>query len=127
MPFHLRPDGKPVVAFDPRLEISPFALFRRLDEGKEVLLVDLRPAGSSSRTLKGATRPDDDAWRPPADVDVVLFDDDGSAAVEVAASWIDDGYARVRALFGGLDLYEFSLDPQVVGAETYLRPAAEEG
>ncbi len=34
MPFHLRDDGKPVVAFDPRLEISPFALFRRLDEGE---------------------------------------------------------------------------------------------
>ena len=57
----------------------------------------------------------------------MLFDDDGSAAVAAAAAWIEEGHARVRALFGGLDLYEFSLDPQVVGAETYLRPAADPG
>jgi hypothetical protein len=30
------------------------------------------------------------------------------------------GWPRVRALFGGLDLYEFSLDPEVVGEETFL-------
>ena len=33
------------------------------------------------------------------------------------------GYPRVKALFGGLELYEFSLDPEVVGSETYLRRA----
>ena len=121
MPFHLRDDGKPVVAFDPRLEISPFALFRRLDEGKEVLLVDVRAREESGRTLKGAVRPAGDDWRPPPEKDVVLFDDDGSAAVEVAQRLIEAGHPRVRALFGGLDLYEFSLDPQVVGAETYLQ------
>ena len=120
MPFHLRDDGKPVVAFDPRLEISPFALFRILDEGREVLLVDVRPV-SGRRTLAGAEPVEGDDWRPPEGVDVVLFDDDGSAAVELAARLIESGHQRVRALFGGLDLYEFSLDPQVVGAETYLR------
>jgi len=31
------------------------------------------------------------------------------------------GCARVRALFGGLDLYRFALDPEIVGAETFLR------
>ena len=31
------------------------------------------------------------------------------------------GDERCRALFGGLDLYEFALDPAVVGGETYLR------
>lgn len=30
------------------------------------------------------------------------------------------GWPRVEALFGGLELYEFSLDPEVVGQETYL-------
>jgi hypothetical protein len=30
------------------------------------------------------------------------------------------GWPRVKALFGGLQLYEFALDPEVVGAETYL-------
>ena len=127
MPFHLRPDGKPVVAFDPRLEISPFALFRRLDEGRELLLVDTREPGAGGKTLKGAQRLAGDAWQPPAELDVVLFDDDGTAAVELATRLIEDGHPRVRALFGGLELYEFSLDPQVVGAETYLvaaRPRA---
>jgi len=51
---------------------------------------------------------------------VVLFDDDGTTAVQLAAELIEAGHPRVRALFGGLELYEFSLDPQVVGAETYL-------
>ncbi len=120
MPFHLRADGKPVVAFDPRLEISPFVLFRRLDEGKVVLLVDVRPSRTSGKTLEGAVRPSGEEWRPPVDVDVVLFDDDGGASAEMAARWIEAGHERVRALFGGLELYEFSLDPQVVGAQTYL-------
>ena len=119
MPFYLRDDGKPVVAFDPRLEISPFALFRRLDEGRRLLLIDVRPA-ATGKTLKGAQGPPASSWQPPADVDVVLFDDDGSVAVERAARLIEAGHDRVRALFGGLELYEFSLDPQVVGAETYL-------
>jgi hypothetical protein len=30
------------------------------------------------------------------------------------------GYPRVKALFGGLDLYEFSLDPEVLGQDTFL-------
>lgn len=127
MPFHLRSDGKPVVAFDPRLEISPFALFRRLEEGRRLLLVDVRPDGPAAKTLKGAVRPKSREWRPPAGLDVVLFDDDGSAAVETAARWIEQGHERVRALFGGLDLYEFSLDPRVVGTETYLVADGESG
>ena len=51
---------------------------------------------------------------------MVLFDDDGGTAVDLAARWVEAGHPRVRALFGGLELYEFSLDPQVVGTETYL-------
>ena len=30
------------------------------------------------------------------------------------------GDERCKALFGGLDLYGFALDPEVVGQETYL-------
>lgn len=62
----------------------------------------------------------DDSWRPPEDTEVVLFDNDGSEAVTHAARWQDEGCERVRALFGGLELYEFSLDPEVVGCNTYL-------
>ncbi len=120
MPFHLRTDGKPVVAFDPRLEISPFALFRRLDEGRELLLVDVRAPVTGAKTLKGAKRLAGDDWQPPSELDVVLFDDDGTTAVDMAARWIEAGHQRVRALFGGLELYEFSLDPEVVGTETFL-------
>ncbi len=127
MPFHLRNDGKPVVAFDPRLEISPFALFRRLDEERELLLVDIRGPAAAGKTLKGAERLAGDDWRPPSELDVVLFDNDGTAAVEMAARLIEAGHQRVRALFGGLELYEFSLDPAVVGAETFLVDGAEEG
>ncbi len=120
MPFHLRDDGKPVVAFEPRLEISAFTLFRRLKEGREMLLIDVRPAPRDGRSLQGSQPLPEDDWQPPEGLDVVLFDDDGSSAVELAKRLIADGHPRVRALFGGLDLYEFSLDPRVVGSETYL-------
>ena len=30
------------------------------------------------------------------------------------------GHQRLRMLFGGLELYQFALDPEVVGKETYL-------
>jgi len=51
---------------------------------------------------------------------VVLFDDDGTTAVDGARHMQGAGWPRVKALFGGLDLYEFSLDPEVVGEETFL-------
>lgn len=119
MPVGTRDDGKPVVEFDPRLEISPFTLFRRLDEGRPVLLIDVRTAGPG-KTLRGSQPLPSGDWQPPADRDVVLFDNDGSAALKLAARFQAVGHSRVRALFGGLELYEFSLDPEVVGADTYL-------
>ena len=53
MPVYYRDDKKPVVELDPRLELSPFTLFRRLREGTPPLLVDIRrhPRGS---TLAGS-------------------------------------------------------------------------
>jgi hypothetical protein len=119
VPTYLRKDEKPVVQFDPRLEISPFALFRRLTEGKGVVLVDVRPGGGS-RSLADSIAWEGDDWAPPEDRDVILFDDDGSEAVAITAQLIERGFPRVRALFGGLDLYEFSLDPEVVGEQTFL-------
>lgn len=101
--------------------MSPFTLFQRLREDRAPLLIDLREKPSGN-TLRGATRLTDSSWRPPDENDVVLFDDDGSEAVAMARRLQDEGYERVRALFGGLELYEFSLDPQVVGSETYLDP-----
>ncbi|MEZ5331628.1 MAG: DUF1015 family protein [Thermoanaerobaculia bacterium] len=59
-------------------------------------------------------------WEPPTDRDVVLFDAEGDAAVEIARRYQQRGHPRVKALFGGLDLWTFALDPEVVGEETYL-------
>lgn len=109
--------------FDPTLHTSPFALFRRLREGRPPVLVDVRPE-PGPLTLQGAVPSPAPGWTPPADQDVVLFDDDGSIALETARRWQAAGHPRVRALFGGLALWDFALDPQVVGEETYLvRPA----
>jgi hypothetical protein len=107
------------VQFDPQLEVSPFALFRRMKEGQPPLLVDVR-SQPGPRTLAGAISYPGAEWSPPADEDVVLFDDDGALAIDGARHMQAAGWPRVKALFGGLELYEFSLDPAVVGEETYL-------
>ena len=119
MPLFFRSDEKPVVEFDPRVELSPFTLFRRLREGKPLLLVDVRPE-PLGKTLRGAEKLAGPEWEPPEGQDVLLFDDDGTAAVATAQTLQARGHHAVRALFGGLQLYEFSLDPEVVGQETFL-------
>jgi len=119
MPTRFVDGDTPLVQFDPQLEVSPFAVFRRLREGRPPLLVDVRPE-PGALTLRGAVAYPGPDWSPPADADVVLFDDDGALAVDGARHMQAAGYANVKALFGGLELYEFSLDPEVVGEETYL-------
>jgi hypothetical protein len=126
VPTRYLDDETPVVQFDPQLEVSPFALFRRLKEGDSPLLVDLREE-AGEYTLTGALPDPGSAWEPPDDRDTVLFDQDGSLAVARARTFQAEGFERVRALFGGIDLYRFSLDPQVVGAETFLVPAPHPG
>jgi hypothetical protein len=119
VPTRFLEDSTPVVQFDPQLEVSPFILFRRMKEGRPPLLVDVRsqPGGL---TLAGAIPYPGPEWSPPADEDVVLFDDDGTLAIDGARHMQAAGWPRVKALFGGLELYEFSLDPEVVGEETFL-------
>ena len=119
MPRHVRSDDKPVVEFDPRLEMSPFVLYRRIRDGNAPLLVDVRRR-PGKWTLRGA-RPFPDAdWDWPQDRDIVLFDDDGDEALQIVRGLQESGVERARLLFGGLDLYEFALDPEVVGNDTYL-------
>ena len=125
MPLYFRSDDKPVVEFDPRLEISPFTLFRRLQDGHDLMLVDVR-AQPRGWTLRGALRLPAADWQPGRDQQTVLFDDDGTEAVRLTQALQEKGHASVRALFGGLQLYEFSLDPEVVGAETYLLPVDDQ-
>jgi hypothetical protein len=119
MPIYLRHDGKPVVELDPLLELSPFTLFRRLREERAPILVDVR-SRPSGKTLRGSIRLPDPSWEPRREETVLLFDDDGSEAVHLARDLQARGFETVRALFGGLQLYEFSLDPEIVGQETYL-------
>lgn len=119
MPTRYLDDETPVVQFDPLLEVSPFVLFRRIQEGEAPLLVDVR-SEPGRLTLQGAIPYPGPDWSPPQDRDVVLFDEDGSIAIDGARHMQSAGYPRVKALFGGLELYEFSLDPEVIGQETYL-------
>jgi hypothetical protein len=119
MPTRYLDDSTPVVQFDPQLEVSPFALFRQMKDGRPPLLVDVRPE-PGALSLRGAIPYPGPDWSPPRDEDVVLFDEDGNMAVDGARYMQAAGWPRVRALFGGLELYEFSLDPQVVGEETFL-------
>ncbi|HEX3126930.1 MAG TPA: hypothetical protein VH394_06345 [Thermoanaerobaculia bacterium] len=119
MPTRYLDDETPVVQFDPLLEVSPFILFRRLKEGQAPLLIDVRHE-PGRLTIQGAIPYPGPDWSPPTDQDVVLFDDDGATAIDGARHMQAAGYPRVKALFGGLDLYEFSLDPEVVGQETFL-------
>ena len=125
MPLHFRSDDKPVVEFDPRVELSPFTLFRRLREGQDLLLVDVR-SQPLEWTLVGAMPLSGPDWTPPEGRDVLLFDDDGTEAVPLVQTLQAQGHATIRALFGGLRLYEFSLDPEVVGEETFLRRLDED-
>jgi rhodanese-related sulfurtransferase len=119
MPTRHTTRGTPVVQFDPQLEVPPYTVYRRLKEGDPPLLIDVRPAGGRLALMGARAMPAPD-WTPPKEMDVVLLDDDGATAVEMARRLQAAGFPKVRALFGGLQLYEFSLDQQVVGAENYL-------
>ncbi len=119
MPTYYRADDKPVVQFDPRLEIAPFALFRRLREGRAPLLVDIR-SEPSDLTLEGSVRVSISDWEPDAETETVLFDDTGDEAVRFAHELQEKGFPGVKALFGGLQLYEFALDPEALGEQTFL-------
>jgi hypothetical protein len=112
------------ILFDPQLQISPFALFRALKEGRAPVLVDARMAPGPLSFL-GAVRFEDPAWEPTDETEVVLFDDDGEAVTVLVRELQRRGFPRMRALFGGLRLYDFSLDPAVVGDERFLSGSLE--
>lgn len=119
MPTYYRDDDKPVIQFDPQLEIAPFVLFRRLREGRIPLLVDVRPQ-PAELTFAGAIHAPEPDWKPENDGEIVLFDDAGDRAVELTKRLQAAGFSQAKALFGGLQLYAFALDPNVVGEQTYL-------
>lgn len=121
MPTYTRDDGKPIVQFDATLEISPFALLRRLLSDRPPILVDGRPEPHQQRTLAGSLPYPGSDWTPAGkEQTVVVFDDHGGEALEMVLELRKRGYPQVYLLFGGLDLYEFSLDPEITGQETFL-------
>jgi len=107
------------IHFNPRLEISPFALFRAFKDGRSPELVDVRLVRGPSSFL-GAILFADPDWIVREETEVVLFDDDGEYAIAMTHVLQAAGFPRVRALFGGLTLYDFALDPAVVGEERFL-------
>ena len=88
-------------------------------EGRAPVLYDVRER-PSGWTLRGALPWPGDDWRPSTEGDVLLVDDDGSIAVPKVEALQELGFERVRALFGGLELYAFSLDPSTLSEETFL-------
>lgn len=109
------------IRFDPEVEISPYALFRRFKEGRPPVLIDVRPGRGRltfARVIPSLPEPPE---LPQEGGTAVLFDDDGRRAGEIARRLQASGFLGVRALFGGLRLYDFSLDPAVVGDERFLK------
>jgi hypothetical protein len=96
------------VSFDPGLEISPYTVWRRRQCGPPLVVVDLRPAGEGLLFADAVTWPGPD-WQPPEETDVVLVDADGTTAVGLARRLRAAGHRRVRALFGGSELFELAL------------------
>lgn len=107
-----------IEAYDPAVHISPYSLFRRLAAGEVVRLVDAREQ-SGGLSFRGAG-----AWSegaaPAGGSPVVMFDDDGRRAGRLARQERRRGRRDVRALYGGLRLYDHAIDPLVVGDERYL-------
>ncbi|MDY7093861.1 MAG: hypothetical protein SX243_12890 [Acidobacteriota bacterium] len=124
-------DPAPGIEFDPRRHLSPYRLFRWFREGRPLTLLDLRPA-PVTLTFAGAQ-----PYRGPQDLPaiglatggpaIVLFDHDGARAAAALEELPAELRPTARMLFGGIELYEYCLDPAVVGGERYLRASAELG
>lgn len=115
----------PDVAFEPERHVSPYELFRLLREGRPPRLWALPDTGPV--TLEGAL-PYPAAGPEAPDLapgeHAVLVDRDGKAAlaeIRRLHATHPDLVGRVLALYGGLALYDFCLDPRVVGDHRYLR------
>ena len=92
-----------------------------MQQARSPLLIDVR-AEPGDLTLEGSRIERGSDWTPDdPEVEIVLFDEDGTLALAEAARLQEAGYSRVKALFGGLELYEFALDPEIVESDTFLR------
>lgn len=103
---------------DPVTEVDPYTLFARLVADQRPILVDTRRE-SVGPTFRHAVSWTEGQWTF-GDADVVLFDGYGRDAAALAARLHDRGHRNVRALYGGLALYDLAIDPAVVGHERFL-------
>lgn len=99
--------------FEEGLHVSPYELFRRLANGERPPMVDLSATG---RSLIGARRGEPGSAFAPG---TILIDRDGLSATETARRARAEG-TDVRALYGGTELWDFALDPLVVGEQRFL-------
>ncbi len=71
----------------------------------------------------------DRPWDPdrplPSAAVIVLVDQDGTLARPLTLRLQREGYHHVRALFQGIALYDYCLDPRVVGDERFLEPQGD--
>lgn len=91
-------------------------------------MIDLRPAGVRPRLVgcESAAGGSEAVLlarleSSPADRPLLLVDADGLAAADLARALHAAGHEDVRALYGGLALYDFVLVPEVAQGDRFLR------
>ena len=103
--------------FDPAIDCDPYTLFRRLKEGRPPRLLVV----AATEPILTAAQ----AWSPdqslPTAREIVLVDQDGTTARPLALRLQQAGHHHIRALFGGIELYDYCLDPRVVGEERFFQ------
>ncbi len=112
-----------VAPFEPHVHVAPLDLFGRLRSGSPPLMVDLRAAPSPTAlrgTVSWTTASGNATSWPFGNVEAILIDDDGSDATQAVRRLRAAGRPNVRALYGGLRLYAFTLHPAVVRDDRFL-------
>ncbi|MEM7052081.1 MAG: rhodanese-like domain-containing protein [Acidobacteriota bacterium] len=123
--------GLEVPAFDPDLHRAPTEVFRRFAAGAPPRVIELvsrtgEPAGTTLVSAQPVSTEElaagDAPLIPWQSDELLLIDESGEDAEAWARRLRARGFQQVYALYGGLGLYRFALDPAVVGEERYLRP-----
>lgn len=113
------------LAFEPRLHVSPYRLYRWLHERRSLTLYDLRSQPGPLRFAAALPYPGDEALassRAQPGHPLILIDDDGHAASALTRGLqLTQSTHHIRALYGGLVLYDHCLDPRIVGPHRFLQ------
>lgn len=109
--YHLRPDW----------EVSPREVRRRLDAGEDLVLLDCRtPREHAAARIEPAELvPLQDLGARLWELDryhdrcVVVFCHHGVRSLQMTAALRREGFADVRSMAGGIDLWSVAVDPRV--------------